>query len=72
VKEASPNPELVIPDDWPAYGLWKGERISLRDVAPKMKPTDLADVYVKIPGIGMTRPWKGSDYAIESDGDIVL
>jgi hypothetical protein len=72
IREAPPNPELYIPNDWPAHGTFHGERIDLRTEAPLLMPADLADVIVDVPGIGLARPWKGSDYAIADNGDIVL
>lgn len=72
MREAPPNPDLAIPRGWPPYGTFHGERIELRTEAVDLMPADLVDVEVDVPGIGLTRPWKGSDYAIEDNGDIVL
>ncbi len=73
IREAPPNPDLVIPSGWPKHGTFHGERIDLRAEARQMTPTDLADVVVDVPGYGPMRPWKGSDYAFDdTSGDVVL
>lgn len=72
MKEAPADPGLEVPSGWPRYGTLRGKRIELRVDAPEMRPADLADVIVNLPGLGESHPWRGSDYAIAEDGSIVF
>ncbi len=74
VQPAPANPMAVdpLPEGWPSHGTLDGKPIDLMLAKRTLPPGELCDIEVEVPGQGVIRPWRGSDYGIDEHGNIVL
>jgi hypothetical protein len=72
--EAPPNPLALdpLPSNWPTHGTLHGRSVDLAEAKRTLSPSVLCDIEVDVPGEGVIRPWRGSDYAIGPGGEILL